>query len=180
MTEDLERLLAGGEVLAVDPPYRFEQSFEAADLDDPPSRIAVTLEPTSGGTRVLLVHDRVASRTTTYRRFRRAHPLALSALKSVLETGRLPVRARVYTAIFKPGMKLLPFILRVCELRLQIRLQFVSDSARVAILCSLVLMSHWWHDEPPSGAFLQQLLNLGQKQENKDAHDRQNRQCSYK
>jgi hypothetical protein len=26
-------------------------------------------------------------------------------MKSVLETGRLPWRARIYTAIFKPGMR---------------------------------------------------------------------------
>ena len=41
VTDDLERLLASGEVLVVDPPYRFEQSFEAADLDDPPSKAMV-------------------------------------------------------------------------------------------------------------------------------------------
>ena len=57
------------------------------------------------GCRVSLVHDRFQRRTATYRRFRRAHPLALSALKSLLETGELPVRARLYTALFKPGMK---------------------------------------------------------------------------
>ena len=106
VTDNRERLLAGGEVLAMEPPRRFAQSFAAADLDDPPSRLTVELTPTAGGTRVLLVHDRFAARTTTYRRFRRAHPLALSALKSLLETGRLPWRARLYTAIFKPGMKL--------------------------------------------------------------------------
>ncbi len=105
VTDNRERLLAGGEILVLDPPRRFVQSFAAADLEDPPSRISVELAPTPGGTQVLLVHDGFAGRTTTYRRFRRAHPLALSALKSVLETGRLPIRARLYTAIFKPGMK---------------------------------------------------------------------------
>lgn len=106
VTDDRERLLAGGEILELEPPRRFVHSFAAADLDDPPSRIAVTLEPLPAGTRVLLVHDGFARRTTTYRRFRRAHPLALSALQSLLDTGRLPVRARIYTALFKPGMKL--------------------------------------------------------------------------
>ena len=81
------------------------QTFAAADLDDPPSRITVEIEPAAGGTRVELTHDRFAAETTTYRRFRRAHPLALSAMKSVLETGELPLRARIYTAIFEPGMK---------------------------------------------------------------------------
>ena len=106
VTDDLERLLASGEVLVVDPPYRFEQSFEAADLDDPPSRITVELRETAADTRITLVHDRFPRETATFRRFRRAHPLALSALKAQLDTGDLPVRARIYTAIFKPGMKL--------------------------------------------------------------------------
>lgn len=106
VTDDLARLLAGGEMLAIDPPHRFEHTFAAADLDDPPSRITVRIEPVPGGSRVLLVHDRFASKNSTYRRFRKAHPVALAALKSILETGELPIRARVYTAIFKPGMKL--------------------------------------------------------------------------
>ena len=106
VTENRKRLLASGEILEIEPPHRFVQSFAAADLDDPPSRISVQLDSIPNGTRVLLLHDGFARRTTTYRRFRRAHPLALSALKSLLETGRLPIRARLYTAIFKPGMKL--------------------------------------------------------------------------
>lgn len=105
LTDDRERFLAGGEILHIEPPRRFVQTFRAADLSDPPSRITVDLEPTATGSRVTLSHDRFASRTETFRRFRRAHPLALSALAALLETGELPVRARLYTLIFKPGMK---------------------------------------------------------------------------
>lgn len=106
VTDDRERLLAGGKILTLEPPHRFAQTFAAADLDEPPSRITVELEGLDAGCRVVLVHDRFPGRTETYQRFRRAHPLALSALKSLLETGELPLRARLYTAIFKPGMKL--------------------------------------------------------------------------
>lgn len=105
VTDDRERFLAGGEILAVEPPNRFEHTFFAADLDEEPSRIAVEIEAVPVGSRVTLVHDDFVGQTTTWRRFRRAHPLALSALKSLLETGELPIRARIYTAIFKPGMK---------------------------------------------------------------------------
>jgi len=105
VTDDLQRLLAGGEILVLEPPRRFAQTFAAADLDDAPSRITVELEAVPGGTSVVLVHDGFAVETTTYRRFRRAHPLALSAMKSWLESGELPLRARIYTAIFKPAMK---------------------------------------------------------------------------
>ena len=72
----------------------------------PPSRVSVRIEPTAAGSRVLLVHGGFVSKTATYRRFRRAHPLALDALRSVVETGELPIRARLYTLVFKPGMKL--------------------------------------------------------------------------
>lgn len=106
VTDDRRRLLADGEIRMLEPPRRFEQSFRAADLDDAPSRIAVEIEPTSAGSRVTLVHDGFGHETITYRRFRKAHPLALTALKSLLEEGRLPIRARIYTLIFKPGMKL--------------------------------------------------------------------------
>ena len=106
VTGDRERLLAGGEILAFEPPWRFEQTFSAADLDEAPSRIAVEIEQAPGGCRVALVHDRFGGKTMTFRRFRRAHPLALSALKALVETGELPIRARVYTLIFKPGMNL--------------------------------------------------------------------------
>ncbi len=105
VTDDLERLLAGGEILVVDPPRRFAHTFEAADLDDPPSRIRVDIRAIPGGTRVELIHDQFPRATKTFRRFRRAHPLALSALKAWVETGELPLRTRLYTAIFKPGMK---------------------------------------------------------------------------
>ncbi len=107
VTDDRERLLAGGQILALEPPRRFAQTFAAADLNDLPSRITVEIEELDAGCRVILVHDRFQGQTKTYKRFRRAHPLALSALKSLLETGELPMRARLYTAVFKPGMKLL-------------------------------------------------------------------------
>lgn len=106
VNEDRSRLLAGGAILELEPGRRFVQSFRAADLDDPASRITVDLEDVPGGCQVLLVHDGFEGETRTYRRFRRAHPLALSALEAQLETGRLPLRARVYTALFKPGMNL--------------------------------------------------------------------------
>ena len=106
VTDDRQRFLAGGEILTIEPPHRFEHTFFAADLDDAPSRISVEIEEAASGSRVTLVHDRFGGHTTTWKRFRRAHPLALSALKALVETGRLPVRARIYTAIFKPGMKM--------------------------------------------------------------------------
>lgn len=105
VTDDLERLLAGGTVLATSPPHHFEHTFEAADLQDPPSRIQVEIQPTPEGSQVTLIHDQFQTKTETYRRFSKAHPLALNSLKTYLEEGKLPLKARLYTALFKPGMK---------------------------------------------------------------------------
>ncbi len=105
VTEDRGRLLASGEIVELEPPARLVLTFAAADLEDAPSRLAIELEAVDDGTRVEVTHGTFAGETATFRRFRRAHPLALSAMKSVLESGRLPLRARIYTAIFKLGMK---------------------------------------------------------------------------
>jgi uncharacterized protein YndB with AHSA1/START domain len=51
VTDDLSRLLAEGEILAFEPPRHFAQTFAAADLDEPPSRIAVELEAVPGGSK---------------------------------------------------------------------------------------------------------------------------------
>jgi uncharacterized protein YndB with AHSA1/START domain len=106
VTDDRERLLAFGEVLAVAPPHLFQQSFIAADLEDPPSRVTVEIEEVPGGSRLTLTHAGFGTETATYRRFRRAHPLALSALASFVEDGELPLRTRFYTLLFEPGMKI--------------------------------------------------------------------------
>lgn len=105
VTDDRERLLADGEVLAVEPPHLFRHTFRAADLDEAPSLVTVEIETATPGSQVTLTHAGFPRETATYRRFRRAHPLALSALKSFLEDGELPLRARAYTLLFKPGMK---------------------------------------------------------------------------
>ncbi len=52
------------------------------------------------------MQDQSFGETSTYRQFRKAHPIALSALKSYVETGELPLRVRIHMAFFKPGMKL--------------------------------------------------------------------------
>ena len=70
VTDDRQRLLAGGTIVALEPPRRFEQTFAAADLDDPPSRITVEIEPVADGSRVLLVHGGFASQRATRRTLR--------------------------------------------------------------------------------------------------------------
>jgi uncharacterized protein YndB with AHSA1/START domain len=106
VTDDRERLLAFGEVLTVEAPHLFRHSFMAADLEDAPSRVTVEIEEVPGGSRLTLTHAGFGTETATYRRFRRAHPLALSALASFVEDGELPLRTRLYTLLFEPGMKI--------------------------------------------------------------------------
>ena len=79
-------------------PSHIDVLLEQAQVESPRGYVAYLSD-------VTLVHDRFPRKTTTYRRFSKAHPIAMSALEAWVEDGELPLRAKLYTLIFKPGMK---------------------------------------------------------------------------
>lgn len=83
-----------GTVLEVDPPRRLVTSFRSLAeeaRDDPASRVTWTIEPVGEVTLVKLLHDGFADRSTTYEMVRSGWSVVLSALKTLLETGK-PLR----------------------------------------------------------------------------------------
>lgn len=86
-----------GIVLDVVPPTKLVTTFQTTSpegADDPPSRLAWLLEPLGEVTKLTLVHDRFGAETATYRMVDSGWPVVLSALKTLLESGRtLPVPA---------------------------------------------------------------------------------------
>ena len=55
---------------------------------DPPSRVTYTIKRRQGVAWLTLVHDRFPGETPTYKSVRSGWPPILSALKSLLETGK--------------------------------------------------------------------------------------------
>ncbi len=81
----------GGENLEVDPPRKLVQTYNALWDDDAKregtSRITWEIEPVGDSCRLLLTHDQL--RENANPRLYGGHPMVLSGLKTLLETGEL-------------------------------------------------------------------------------------------
>lgn len=92
-----------GEILTAEPPkelsytWRFLRNPEAAD--DPASRVTFQLEAIPAGTRLTVIHDRLAEGSTTATLVTFGWPHVIAGLKTLLETGK-PVD---FTAREEPG-----------------------------------------------------------------------------
>ena len=81
-----------GEVLAADRPvelsytWRFLRNPEAAD--DPASRVTFKLQAIGPGTRLTVIHDRLAEDSATAKMVAFGWPHVMAGLKTLLETGR--------------------------------------------------------------------------------------------
>jgi uncharacterized protein YndB with AHSA1/START domain/DNA-binding transcriptional ArsR family regulator len=84
-------LVVDGLVVEADPPRRLVQTWafrvDPELRDDPPSSVMWQVEPIGETCKLTLVHDDFASETRTFRRVGTGWWLALSSLKSLLETG---------------------------------------------------------------------------------------------
>ena len=84
-------LIFAGENLEVDPPRRLVQSFTALWSDDVKnegaSRVTWEIEPVGDSCRLLLTHDQL--RDNANPEIYGGHPMILSGLKTLLETGEL-------------------------------------------------------------------------------------------
>src|ERR1700730_16489191 len=81
-----------GKVLEYDPRGRLAYSFRAAHAGreaEPPSRVPFELEPQKDQVKLTIVHDKFEPGSKAFESVSRRLPLALSSLKSYLETGKV-------------------------------------------------------------------------------------------
>jgi len=88
-----DEVAVDGSVLVADPPRRLVTTWSfrrRADLrDDPPSRVTWEIEPQGNETcKLTLVHDQFPGETPTFKSVGSGWPIALSSLKSLIETGQ--------------------------------------------------------------------------------------------
>ena len=85
-------LALDGKVLESDPPRRlvttFSAQYDAAEKNDPPSRVTWEIEQRGALCRLRVVHDEFESETATFKSVGGGWPYILSGLKTVLETGK--------------------------------------------------------------------------------------------
>jgi len=89
-----------GEVLEIAPPRRFSFTFKFTLHDDPPCRVTYELEEAEGGTRFRLVSDRLPPNTKSTKQMTQGASMIVETLKSVVETGRPPLKTRLLYAFF--------------------------------------------------------------------------------
>lgn len=91
---------AVGEVLEFDPPRRYAHTFRFTSNDDPPCRIVYELFPKDGGTEfVMTLHDLPAGAKST-KQMKQGGTMICNVLKSVVETGRVPLGSRLLFLMF--------------------------------------------------------------------------------
>lgn len=89
-----------GEILEFDPPHRYVTTFKFTQMDDPPCRITYELKEVAGGTEFVMTFDDLAPGTATAKQMLQGGTLIINALKSLVETGRLPLGTRLLYALF--------------------------------------------------------------------------------
>jgi uncharacterized protein YndB with AHSA1/START domain len=88
-----------GQVLEYDPPRRLAYTFHAHHdgmESEGPSRVTFELEQQKGQVKLTLVHDDFEPGSQVFESVSRGWPLVISGLKSLMETGRVDLRAPWY------------------------------------------------------------------------------------
>lgn len=86
-------VMIDGTVLELDEPHRLVHTFQFTAhanpdaVDDEPSRVTWTMEPSDEGTRVQLVHDRFASENATWRAVEDGWEQILDGLAELFDDG---------------------------------------------------------------------------------------------
>ncbi len=90
-----------GDVLEFDPPHKFSHTFQFTHLDDPPSTVIYELKEVPGGTEFTLTTENVPQGTKSEKQMAQGGPLIVKTLKSVVETGKPHLGAKVILAMIK-------------------------------------------------------------------------------
>ncbi len=90
-----------GEILEVNPPYRFSHTFRFTNLNDPPCRVTYELKEVDGGTEFTLISDAVPVGTKTEKQMAQGGGFITNVLKSVVETGRPSFGYRLLLGIIR-------------------------------------------------------------------------------
>lgn len=107
-TPDGKRSFITGTVLEIDPPRRLVTTFKFVGSKDPEARVTWELEPVPGGVRVTLVHEGFDPSSRHGKRVVSSWEMILANLRSMMETGRLPLGVRFQYALMRLALPFMP------------------------------------------------------------------------
>lgn len=83
-----------GEILEVDPPYRFSHTFKFTQREDPPCKVIYELKEVEGGTEFTLISDELVEGSATAKDMIGGSAIIAKTLKGLLEDGKPPMSSR--------------------------------------------------------------------------------------
>ena len=90
-----------GEVLEIEPPYRYSHTFKFTNYADPECKVTYTLEAVDGGTEFTLTSEEIPAGTATEKQMTSGADMITSTLKHVIETGKPSLGIRLLHIIFR-------------------------------------------------------------------------------
>lgn len=90
-----KRILVVGTLMEIEPPHRMVHTYRFTDLDESETVVTWQLDAIPAGVRVTVTHSRFTDQNGTHGRVKGGWNWILQTLKSVLETGRAPLKVRV-------------------------------------------------------------------------------------
>lgn len=84
-----------GDVLEIDPPYRFSHTFKFTSHDDPYCKVTYTLKEVDGGVEFTLISEDMLEGSKTAKQMTSGGEMIAKALKAIIEDGKPPLSVRL-------------------------------------------------------------------------------------
>lgn len=84
-----------GEVLELEPPYRYVTTFKFTNFDDPPCKVTHELKEVEGGVEYTLISENVPVGTKTEKQMQQGGSFIVKTLKGCVENGKPPFSSRM-------------------------------------------------------------------------------------
>jgi hypothetical protein len=111
-TRGRSHVMVVGTITAFDPPTRFAHTFKFTQLDDPECEVIYDLKQLPTGVECTLTVDRMPVGTKTAKEMQSGGDRILGLLKSIVETGKIPLGTRILYAMMDKMSFMLPQSLR--------------------------------------------------------------------
>ncbi len=90
-----------GEVLEIEPPYRFSHTFRFTNYEDPGCKVTYTLKEVEGGTEFTLTSEEIPVGTATEKQMKSGGDMITNTLKHIIETGKPSLGIRLLHVVFR-------------------------------------------------------------------------------
>jgi uncharacterized protein YndB with AHSA1/START domain len=89
-----------GEVLVCEPPHHYAHTFKFTSFDDPPCVMRYELKEADGGVDFTMISEEMPIGTKSTKQMKQGGHMIVDNLKSLVETGKLPLKTRLLYAVF--------------------------------------------------------------------------------